>query len=58
MGLGMQLGADVLDLGGLKGALPRHRNLERVVDGAVRRVRTRMIRWLDGASLTLLEPLP
>jgi len=29
----MQIGADVLDLDELKGALPRHRNLEWVVDG-------------------------
>src|SRR5271156_2070117 len=47
-GLGMQLGADVLDLDELKGALPRHRNLEWVVDGTARRVRTKddsLSRW-------------
>ena len=54
----MQLGADVLDLDELKGVLPRRRNLEWVVDGTARRVRTGMIRCLDGLSLTLLEPLP
>ena len=44
----MQLGADVLDLDELKGALPRHRNLEWVVDGTARRVRTKddsLSRW-------------
>ena len=44
----MQFGADVLDLDELKGALPRRRSLEWVVDGTDRRVRTKddsLSRW-------------
>jgi hypothetical protein len=55
----MQLGADVLDLDELKGALPRRRNLEWVVDDTARRVRTKDDFAVSmGVSLTLLEPSP
>jgi len=54
----MQLGADALDLDELKGVLPRRRNHEWVVGGTARRVRARVIRCLDGGSLTLSAWLP